>query len=68
MNPARSFGPALYTMNFRAQWIYWVAPLSSALITAFLFRAVFFKDPEAEAKIKLPEELPLRDVKNNQHN
>lgn len=66
MNPARSFGPALYNMNWRAQWIYWAAPLSSALITTILFRALFYKDPEEESRTKLPEELPLRDVKSNQ--
>ncbi len=33
MNPARSFGPALVGGEWRAQWIYWVAPVL-AMITA----------------------------------
>lgn len=68
MNPARSFGPALYNMNFKSHWIYWIAPLTSALVTAVTFRAVFYKEPE-ESRIQSQEELPLRDVKsNNQQN
>lgn len=68
MNPARSFGPALYNMNFTSHWIYWVAPLSSAFITAVVFRAVFLKEPE-ESRLQSIEEHPLRDVKtNNQQN
>lgn len=64
MNPARSFGPALYNMNFQSHWIYWAAPLSSALVTALLFRAIFYREPPQETQ--LPEELPLRaSAKNN---
>lgn len=63
MNPARSFGPALYNMNFTAHWIYWVAPMLSALITSVAFRMVFYR--EAPKELPKPEEVPLRDVKNN---
>lgn len=63
MNPARSFGPALYNMNFKSHWIYWIAPLSSALITAVLFRAVFYREQPKE--IKSPEDVPLTGNNNN---
>ena len=32
MNPARSTGPALATMDFGSLWIYWVGPLIGAMI------------------------------------
>jgi aquaporin related protein len=62
MNPARSFGPALYNMNFTSHWIYWAAPLSASLITSVMFRMVFHREAP---KITQPEELPLRETKNN---
>lgn len=69
MNPARSFGPALYNMNFKSHWIYWAAPLSSALITAVAFRAIFYigepKESHTQLTTKEVDELPLRDVKSN---
>jgi len=39
MNPARSFGPAIFTGTFATQyWIYLVAPLLGATGAAFLYR------------------------------
>nr|BAF62091.1 aquaporin [Polypedilum vanderplanki] len=61
MNPARSFGPALYNMNFTAHWIYWIAPMSASLITSVMFRMIFYREVQ---KIT-PEEHPLRETKNN---
>lgn len=63
MNPARSFAPALYNMNFKDHWIYWVAPLLSAFVTSVTFRMVFYR--EATKEVIKPEEVPLRDNKNN---
>ena len=63
MNPARSFGPALYTGNWDYQWIYWLAPLSAALLTSVAFKLIFFR--EAEKPTRQVEEIPLRDNKNN---
>jgi aquaporin rerated protein, invertebrate len=69
MNPARSFGPALYNMNFTSHWIYWAAPLSSALITAVAFKAVFSHKQESLEQSQSPEEtVRLNDVKSNARN
>lgn len=38
MNPARSFGPALFSGTWIHHWVYWVAPLSGAIVGAFLYR------------------------------
>ena len=43
MNPARSFGPALYNWNWDNHWIYWVAPSSAGLIASVMFRLGFYK-------------------------
>ncbi len=38
MNPARSFAPALVSMNFAHQWLYWVAPAAGAILGAQSYR------------------------------
>ena len=35
-NPARSFGPAVVSGEWHAWWIYWVGPLSGALLSCLL--------------------------------
>jgi aquaporin Z len=37
MNPARSFGPALISTNFVGQFVYWVGPISGAIVAAMLY-------------------------------
>ncbi|EDW01053.1 aquaporin AQPcic isoform X2 [Drosophila grimshawi] len=62
MNPARSFAPALWNTNFTAHWIYWLAPLSSAAITAITYKAVFRREV-VEAQVIAEEKLrQLEDV------
>ncbi|CAO1354259.1 unnamed protein product [Diamesa serratosioi] len=64
MNPARSFGPALWNLHFQNHWIYWVAPLSASFITAIGFKMVFRKDPALLAHVV--EEVPLQVNNKNQ--
>lgn len=39
-NPARSLGPALVSGNWRAHWVYWVAPIAGMVAAMHLYRAL----------------------------
>ena len=45
MNPARSFGPALVAGEWRAQWIYWLAPILGAILGAALYQGLRAQSP-----------------------
>ncbi len=40
MNPARSLGPALVGGEWRAHWLYWVAPMTAMMIAARAYDAL----------------------------
>jgi MIP family channel proteins len=40
MNPARSFGPALFTGAWVMHWVYWVAPIAGAAAAAILYKGI----------------------------
>ncbi|KAH8413872.1 hypothetical protein KR222_010885, partial [Zaprionus bogoriensis] len=62
MNPARSFAPALWNGNFQDHWLYWLAPLSAAAVTAIAYKAVFRREV-VEAQITSDEKIrQLEDV------
>lgn len=42
MNPARTLGPAMWNNVWTRHWIYWLAPLGSALMTSYFYRAVLW--------------------------
>uniref|UniRef100_T1GER8 Aquaporin n=1 Tax=Megaselia scalaris TaxID=36166 RepID=T1GER8_MEGSC len=44
MNPARSFGPALWNMDFGQHWVYWVGPLLGGLLASLSYRHVFYRN------------------------
>lgn len=46
MNPARSFGPALVTWTWTDQWIYFIGPLTGAVIAASVYWLAFLRGRE----------------------
>lgn len=64
MNPARSFGPALWNNSFRDHWIYWVGPLAAGVFFPVLYKAVFWREAPPERKPQV-EEFPLAQDKNS---
>jgi glycerol uptake facilitator-like aquaporin len=43
MNPARSFGPALFYHVWDNHYIYWIGPLSGSVIASLLYKLLHFK-------------------------
>ncbi|KMQ96817.1 aquaporin -like protein [Lasius niger] len=41
LNPARSFGPAVWNNHWDHHWIFWVGPIGGAIITALIYRCLF---------------------------
>lgn len=55
MNPARSFGPAVASGVFEAQIIYWLAPITGAVLAGLLYEYLFLKrdmEPELHGTLR----------------
>lgn len=41
INPARSFGAAAVSSNWSDQWVFWIGPLSGAVLAAAAYELIF---------------------------
>ncbi|EEB15451.1 Aquaporin-4, putative [Pediculus humanus corporis] len=41
MNPARSFGPAIWNQTWKDHWVYWVGPILAGLVWGFTYTRFF---------------------------
>lgn len=46
MNPARSFGPALLSLDFTNHWIYWLAPILGSTTGVWAYQAIRCQTPK----------------------
>uniref|UniRef100_A0A1I8MED3 Major intrinsic protein n=1 Tax=Musca domestica TaxID=7370 RepID=A0A1I8MED3_MUSDO len=53
MSPVRSFGPALWSLNFSQHWIYWVAPTSASLVTSLAYKITFMTTQQTPSHISI---------------
>ncbi|CAH0763874.1 unnamed protein product [Diatraea saccharalis] len=51
MNPARSFGPALWSMRWESHWVYWVGPFVGGIVPAVFYKYIWLKKKDSD---KLP--------------
>lgn len=55
MNPARSFGPALWNWNWHSHWIYWAGPMTATVVASYMYKRVFWREnPEDEIEESVP--------------
>nr|XP_010962565.1 PREDICTED: aquaporin-6 [Camelus bactrianus]XP_010988004.1 aquaporin-6 [Camelus dromedarius] len=50
MNPARSFGPAIIVGKFAVHWIFWVGPLTGAVLASLIYNFILFPDTKTLAQ------------------
>lgn len=66
LNPARSFGPALYNGLWEYHWIYWIGPILGTLVTAVPYRLIF-KPSHMEVAPKSKRDPATLSLQHNSH-
>uniref|UniRef100_A0A8D0GQP5 Aquaporin-2 n=1 Tax=Sphenodon punctatus TaxID=8508 RepID=A0A8D0GQP5_SPHPU len=46
MNPARSFAPAVIMGDFNDHWVFWLGPLTGAVVASLLYNYILFPNPK----------------------
>lgn len=54
MNPARSFGPALWNNDWTNQWVYWFGPTIGAFLGTYVYQIFFLNKPRLKNNYESP--------------
>lgn len=65
MNPARSFGPAVVAGVWTNHWLYWVAPLTSALFVSLVYEIIMHSTFTTAANVNPVNTLPVTQAPNS---
>ena len=49
MNPARAFGPELATKDWTGWWIYWIGPITGAVLASWLYEYLYLRPTKSPA-------------------
>ncbi|XP_074032769.1 aquaporin AQPAn.G isoform X3 [Leptinotarsa decemlineata] len=52
MNPARTFGPALFNGNWDFHLLYWVGPICGGFVAAMVYRLIFSREASHDASLE----------------
>ncbi|XP_014217012.1 aquaporin AQPAe.a-like isoform X2 [Copidosoma floridanum] len=63
MNPARTFGPALWNGAWENQWIYWVGPMLGAAIGTLAYQVLFAEAPKDSVEPQDYESYKIKQVR-----
>lgn len=44
MNPARSFGPAVFSGDYKNHWVYWIGPTLGSVIASVIYKTAFLRN------------------------
>lgn len=44
LNPAKAVASAVWTSDYQDHWVYWVAPMLSAAVSATFYKVIFKRD------------------------
>ncbi|XP_049694598.2 aquaporin [Helicoverpa armigera] len=53
MNPARSLGPAVWSVQWVRHWVYWLGPLLGGALAAVIYKYVLLKKPLVQTPDKV---------------
>lgn len=62
INPARSLGPAVVSNTWHLHWVYWVGPISGAIVAVIVFNLLRLPPPREGERSELAPPTPSENI------